>query len=312
MTWLVTGGAGYIGSHTMYALRNAGFSTVALDNLSNSNGNRLKDGFSLVVGDIRDLELVERIIKDYDIKGVIHLAALKSPGESLLLPELYMEVNQVGTQNLLELAIKNQIQYFIQSSTAAVYDDSLGIRVKEESVLNPKTPYGSTKVEAENALNNAIRNNLISGMSLRYFNVVGSSSAHLRDTSRNNLFPNVINSIRNLKSPVIFGSDYLTPDGTCIRDYIHVEDIASGHLAAINALHGNPRENVFNLGTGVGYSVKEITFGLIEALSSNIEPILGPRRDGDPVSVIADVSLAREKLGFSATKSLQEMIQSSI
>ena len=312
MTWLVTGGAGYIGSHIMHALTNAGISTVALDNLSNSSGNRLKDDFTLIVGDIRDLDLVGRIMRDYSITGVIHLAALKSPEESISRSELYIDVNQVGTENLIKLATKKQIQYFIQSSTAAVYDDSLGVRVKEESVLNPKTPYGASKVRAENALSIAIQGDLILGMSLRYFNVVGSFSAHLKDTARNNLFPSVIESIRNSKSPVIFGSDYPTLDGTCIRDYIHVEDIASGHLAAIKALDGHLEEHIFNLGTGVGYSVREITFGLIEALDSNIEPIFGPRRDGDPVSVIADVSLARERLGFSAIKTLKEMIHSSI
>jgi UDP-glucose 4-epimerase len=312
MTWLVTGGAGYIGSHVMYALRNAGISTVALDNLTNSSGNRLKEDFTLIVGDIRDLDLVGSIIRDHAISGVIHLAALKSPEESISRSKLYNDVNQVGTENLIKLATEKQIQYFIQSSTAAVYDDSLGVRVKEESVLNPKTPYGASKVGAENALSIAIRDDLISGMSLRYFNVVGSSFSHLRDTAKNNLFPSVIESIRNSKSPVIFGGDYPTPDGTCIRDYIHVEDIASGHLAAIKALDGHLEEHIFNLGTGVGYSVKEITLGLIEALDSDIEPIFGPRRDGDPVSVIADVSLARERLGFSAVKSLKEMIDSSI
>ena len=312
MTWLVTGGAGYIGSHIMHALGRAGFHGIALDNLSNSNGNRIKDDFPLVVGDIRDLDLVGRTIRDYDIKGVLHLAALKSPEESISLADLYSEVNQVGTQNLIDLAVKNQVEFFIQSSTAAVYDDSMEVPVKEESALKPKTPYGASKMSAENALNAAIQDDLISGMSLRYFNVVGSSSVKLKDESRNNLFPSVINSIRQSKSPVIFGSDYPTPDGTCIRDYIHVEDIADGHLAAINALNGNVGEHVFNLGTGVGYSVKEITFGLVEALDSKIKPMYGPRRAGDPVSVVADVCRAAKKLGFSARKSLQEMIDSSI
>ena len=312
MTWLVTGGAGYIGSHIMHTLGRAGFQSVALDNLSNSNGNRIKDDFPLIVGDIRDLDLVGRAIRNYGIKGVLHLAALKSPEESISLADLYSEVNLVGTQNLIDLAVKNQVEFFIQSSTAAVYDDSMEVPVKEESALKPKTPYGASKMSAENALNAAIQDDLISGMSLRYFNVVGSSSVKLKDESRNNLFPSVINSIRQSKSPVIFGSDYPTPDGTCIRDYIHVEDIADGHLAAINALNGNVGEHVFNLGTGVGYSVKEITFGLVEALDSKIKPMYGPRRAGDPVSVVADVCRAAKKLGFSARKSLQEMIDSSI
>jgi UDP-glucose 4-epimerase len=184
--------------------------------------------------------------------------------------------------------------------------------VKAEFVLNPKTPYGASKVEAENVLNIDIQDNLISGMSLRYFNVVGYSSALLRDMAKSNLFPYVIDSIHHSKSPVIFGSHYPTLDVTCMRVYFHVEDIASGHSAAINALNGNLGEHVLNLSTGVGYTVKEITFGLIETLNSKIKSIFGPRRDSDPVSVIADVSLARKKLGFSARKSLQEIIHSSI
>lgn len=310
--WLVTGGAGYIGSHVVLKMSEAGFEVVVLDNLSSGLIERIPVGVNFIKGDICDFDLVSQLLLENKVEGIINLAALKSVEESKQIPEEYERINHLGTKILVDCAIKAGAKVFIQSSTAAVYGKSDSGLVSETSELSPISPYGESKVLAEREVERFIGKDGRRGTCLRYFNVLGSESPLLKDNSKANVVPMVLEALAKGAPPQIFGDDYQTKDGTCIRDYIHVSDIARAHVLAAIKLQTGDLPPAINIGTGKGYSVREIMSEILRQSISKLEPVVARRRDGDPGILIADVDLATEALGFTASCSLKEMISSSI
>ncbi len=312
MTWLVTGASGYIGQHLIFRLLEEGLEVLGLDIVPLPALSPIKGKFELLAGDIRDPNFLGYIFKKRKFQGIVNLAALKSVEESIKHPERYLLTNLIGVKNLLKAATDNGVEYFIQSSTAAVYGaPECGI-VYESDITNPISPYGISKLLAETALSKASDDGLVTALSLRYFNVVGSAHPLLKDHSTANLFPKAIQSIKLGQAPHIYGDDYQTKDGTCIRDYIHVLDIAEAHAKAIQALLRKKLPQVLNIGTGRGYSVREIIAEVNKQYGSNINPLIEGRRKGDPASLIANVELSENEIGFKAKYGLSEMVKSSL
>jgi len=317
-TWLLTGGAGYIGSHIADEFIRAGKSVVIYDSLYQGLESRiqyLREKHSveipLIIADIRDYNELEGVITKYSIDGIVHTAALKAVGESMEKADEYFQVNLEATNELLAIAKRTGVKKFIFSSTAAVYGSPDSMDPCTE--LGPKapiSPYGDSKYQAESGVSAFINTPGNSGTSLRFFNVVGcAKSPELLDNSVENLVPIVINKLKAGESPVIFGTDYPTPDGTCIRDYVDVRDIARAHLAAANATTKLP--DAMNIGTGRGASVREIIKLVLDATGkSDTNVIENPRRAGDPAFLCADVATAKEAMGFTSQYSLEESVKS--
>lgn len=316
-TWLITGGAGFIGAHIADKLLSEGINVVIFDSLRSgleSRINYLRTKYEieipLVVGDIRDNLQIKEVLELFKPDGIIHAAALKSVADSMHNEEEYMEVNLGGTKNLLDLAREYEIQNFIFSSSAAVYGSPTHEnRAKEIDFLNPISPYGESKLQAEKAVTEFLTYPSNKGSSLRFFNVIGRESPELADNSVENLLPIIINKV-NKKEPItIFGIDYPTPDGTCVRDYVDVRDIANAHYAILNSR--NPTSPVINIGTGRGVSVREM-IELVQTACDHrhTEVIEAARRPGDAAYLSADVSLAKIELGFSARYSANESVKS--
>ena len=312
MKILVTGGAGYIGSHVVRAAEAAGHSCVVVDNLSTGLTKR-------ITAPIVQLELASseargqlaRIMKDEKIDAVIHLAARKQVGESVEKPEEYFLENLGGLGNLL-LAMRDVgLKSLVFSSSAATYGMPDVDKVSEDYPGVPINPYGQTKLIGEQMVKNAAVWGL-KGVSLRYFNVAGSGANDLADTAALNLIPIAINAVRAGKAPIVFGTDYPTADGSCIRDYVHVEDLALAHLAAVEYLVGDGQEfSTFNVGTGKGASVIEVLDALKTASGIDFEIALGERRAGDPPRLVADVSRIEKVLGFRTKHDLASIVQSA-
>jgi UDP-glucose 4-epimerase len=315
--WLITGGAGYIGSHLADTFLSNGKEVVIYDSLHHGLESRIdylrkKHGkeVPLIVADIRDTANFEDVITTFRPYGVIHTAALKSVGESMEKSNEYFEVNHYATTKLLELISKNGIKNFIFSSTAAVYGaPDHSIPIKEDGPKIPISPYGASKLAAENEVNKFLSDPGNRGTSLRFFNVVGASTAELLDNSIENLVPIIINRLNEGKCPVLYGTDYPTPDGTCVRDYIDVRDIADAHLAA--ASFDGELPVAMNVGTGRGSSVRQVIKLVCEAAGeSDAATIESSRRAGDSAFLSADVSLINKTLGFIAKRSLEDSIKS--
>lgn len=311
MSWLITGGAGYIGSHIAHTFVLEGEEVVVLDNLSTGLLERIPSGVPFYQGDITSEEVYKKIFSQEKIEGVINLAALKSVKESMRLPDEYRRINTYGVENTLKMAIKHGVEIFLQTSTAAVYGNVEGGVAFESSETNPISVYGSTKLEAEEILDSHLESGKIKGTSLRYFNVVGASTPQLSDTSNANLFPMAMNELRAHKAPSVFGNDYPTLDGSCIRDYVHVQDVADAHLLAVTALRKKSLPEALNIGTGKGLSVFEVLDAMQAHLGTQTEIKIRPRREGDPASLVANVDLAFEQLGFRAKRSLEEMVSTT-
>ena len=311
MSWLVTGGAGYIGSHIVHTFVSSGESVVVFDNLQTGSVDRLPSGVKFYKGDITSEKDLENVFESEAIGGVINLAALKSVEESMRLPDEYRRVNTYGVETTLKMAIKYGVEIFLQTSTAAVYGNVEGGIAFESTKANPISVYGSTKLDAEEILSSYIQSGKIKGTSLRYFNVVGASTPKLRDTSNSNLFPIAMNELRAHKAPSVFGNDYSTLDGSCIRDYVHVQDVADAHLLAVRALKTDSLPGALNIGTGKGLSVFEVLDAMQTYLGTQAEIKIKPKREGDPASLIANVDLAWKHLGFRAKRSLEEMVSTT-
>jgi UDP-glucose 4-epimerase len=312
MKWLVTGSSGYIAQHVIEQFLLNGFDVIGIDSKVISSNTPIKNKFKQYVGDIRDEVFLSQVFMSESIVGVVNLAALKSVDESLAKPELYEQVNFQGVQKLLAESIKSGVQYFIQSSTAAVYGSSRDGFVEEGSETLPISPYGATKLKAENVLSAEISRGAIRGTSLRYFNVIGSSRPEMQDTSKANIVPMVLGALDKGQNPRIFGADYETPDGTCVRDYVHVVDIARAHLLAAERAQTHDLPPAINIGSGKGYSVREIMNEILAQKGSSLIPEVHPRRPGDPSFLVARVDLADQVLGFRAKLSLSEMVSSAI
>jgi UDP-glucose 4-epimerase len=316
-TWLLTGGAGYIGSHVADAFLASGKDVVIYDSLYQGLESRIEylrkkynKEIPLIVADIRDTAKFEEVLTTYKPYGIVHTAALKAVGESMEKPDEYFEVNFHATTKMLELISKHNIKNLIFSSTAAVYgapDHSNPI--KEDDEKNPISPYGASKLAAEGEVNKFLAIPGNHGTSLRFFNVVGTAAPELLDNSVENLVPIVINKLKAGQPPVIYGTDYPTPDGTCIRDYVDVRDIAGAHLAAADSTAVLPL--AMNVGTGRGGSVREVIKLVCDAAGrSDVISFEAERRAGDPAFLCADVNLVKSALGFSSKYSLETSVKS--
>jgi UDP-glucose 4-epimerase len=315
--WLITGGAGYIGTHIADLFIASGKDVVLLDSLYQGLESRVdylrsKHGIEipLEVIDLRDYPKIDALLAAHSFTGIVHTAALKAVGESMEKPDEYMDVNYTATVNLLEAAKRLGITRFIFSSTAAVYGSPDSTEpCSEAGPTAPISPYGSSKLLAEAKVTEFISLPGNHGSSLRFFNVVGSANKALLDNSVENLVPIVINKIKAGQTPVIYGSDYPTIDGTCVRDYVDIRDIAAAHLAVANST--TPLPPTMNIGTGKGASVREIVKFVIDAMGrSDVTPRDVDRRAGDPAFLAADVSLAKSAMGFTAKYSLKESVES--
>ena len=324
-TILVTGGAGYIGSHTVIELVNAGYDVVIYDNFYNSKPAVLArvnkivgKTVPFVAGDIRNREQLETVFTNYKIDAVINFAGLKAVGESMKKPLEYYDNNVNGARVLLAVMREFNCKNFIFSSSATVYGEPDSVPLTEESpVKRANCPYGQTKVDIEymcQELQNA--DNEFSMVLLRYFNPVGAhESGLIGEDPRgipNNLMPYLTQvAVGRLKELSIFGNDYPTPDGTCVRDYIHVVDLAKGHVAALNHCLNKSGTYIYNLGTGTGYSVLDMVKAFSKAIGRELPYKFAPRRSGDVVACYADPSKAKRELGGVATKTLDDMTADS-
>ena len=324
MSILVTGGTGYLGAHTCVKLLEAGRDVVIIDNLVNSKANVL-DSLEQITGkrplfyygDLRDGALLEQIFEKHEIEAVIHFAGLKAVGESVQKPLEYYDNNLGGTMALLECMQKHGCKRIVFSSSATVYGMHNAVPFREDMPTSATNPYGQTKVMIEQMLRDLFAADAGWGISiLRYFNPLGAHESALIGEDPNgipnNLLPYVV-GVAAGKYPClnIFGDDYDTPDGTGVRDYIHVDDLAAGHILALEALEQGPRLDIINLGTGKGYSVKEVAGAFERATGVHIPCKIQPRRPGDIATCYADIAHAREYLGFEAKKDLEQMCASA-
>jgi UDP-glucose 4-epimerase len=312
MSWLVTGGAGYIGSHVVRAFGEAGIDTVVLDDLSSGHEEFVPDGVPFVRGTILDTDLVARTLRAHHVTGVMHIAGFKYAGVSVTQPLLTYEQNVTGTVSVLRAMEAEGVTAVVFSSSAAVYGTPPTGIVTEDTPTRPESPYGESKLIGEWLLADQHRARGIQHTSLRYFNVVGSASPDLYDTSPHNLFPLVIEALLQGRTPRINGTDYPTPDGTCVRDYVHVGDLAVSHVAAARALAaGTALRAVYNLGSGDGISVADIMAAMGEVTGIPFEPVIAPRRPGDPARIVANGDAAAADLDWSMRHTLQDMVYSA-
>lgn len=314
MKVLVTGGAGYIGSHVVRLLQQRGDEVVVIDDMSAGVIERL-GGAKLLPLDLAAPEamtLLTELFKAEKIEAVIHLAARKKVGESVELPEWYYEQNISGLAHLLGAMRQTGVTKLVFSSSAATYGMPDVPAVSEDLQCEPINPYGQTKLIGEWMVANAARAWGLRGANLRYFNVAGAGWPDLADTAIANLVPIVFAAIRAGKDPVVFGDDYPTPDGSCVRDYVHVHDLAEAHLSALDYLDRDDRpHDTFNVGTGQGSSVFEVLDEIKKVSEIDFKIDVQPRRAGDPPYLAADVSRIRETLGWSAKRNLHDIIESA-
>ncbi|MFJ8079544.1 UDP-glucose 4-epimerase GalE [Streptomyces sp. NPDC096205] len=313
MTWLITGGAGYIGAHVARAMAGAGESVVALDDLSAGVPARLPAGVPLVRGSALDADLLRRVFAEHRITGVVHLAARKQVAESVARPTWYYAENVGGLATLLDAVAEAGIRRFVFSSSAAVYGTPDVDLITEDTPCAPVNPYGETKLAGEWLVRAAGRAHGIATVCLRYFNVAGTAAPELADTGVFNIVPMVFDRLTRDEAPRIFGADYPTPDGTCIRDYIHVADLAEAHLAAARRLAAEDATGdlTVNIGRGVGVSVRELVTLIGEVTGDTRPALVEGRRPGDAPRAVASADLAAKELGWTARHDVREMVASA-
>ena len=324
MRILVTGGAGYIGSHTCLELLNNGYEVIVVDNLSNSKETSLKriqeitgKELTFYKMDLLNRKDLEEIFLNESIDGVIHFAGLKAVGESVSIPLRYYQNNLTGTLNLCAVMKENNVKNLVFSSSATVYGEPESVPIKEDFPLSPTNPYGRTKHMIEEILKDLhVSDKSWNIILLRYFNPVGAHSSGMIGENPNdipnNLFPYISQvAVGKLKEVPVFGDDYPTTDGTGIRDYIHVVDLAVGHIKALEKLKQKPGLAIYNLGTGKGYSVRDIIKAFESASGMNVPFRIIGRRPGDIAICFADPSKAKEELNWKAEKGINEMCKDS-
>jgi UDP-glucose 4-epimerase len=311
MTWLLTGGAGYIGSHIASALRATGRDIVVLDDLSTGHPHRLPPAVPLIQASVLDRETVIQTLLRHRITGVIHLAGKKSVSESVAHPRYYHNQNVIGLRRILHAMRAADVTRLVFSSSAAVYGNATTDVIDETTPTTPISPYGATKLTGEKLVRRAGLDTDMGWLALRYFNVAGAGAPHLGDTSVANLIPMAFQALDQGRRPQIFGTDYATPDGSCVRDYIHVTDVADAHVTAAQHLEAHHASNVYNIGRGVGVSVKEILHTIRHTTGHSFEPEVVSRRPGDPPSVIARTAAIEAALGWSAHRDLHDMVTSA-
>lgn len=314
MTWLVTGGAGYIGAHVVQAFLDAGLGVVVLDDLSSGHAEFVPDGVPFVRGSILDEDLVAGALGEHACTGVVHLAGFKYAGVSVQRPLHTYTQNVTGTVALLAAMERAGVTNLVFSSSAAVYGTPSVDLVTEDTATAPESPYGETKLIGEWLIADQGRATAggpapLRHTSLRYFNVVGSGRDDLYDSSPHNLFPLVLDALVAGRTPQVNGTDYPTPDGSCVRDYIHVADLARTHVTAAQALAaGRDLARVYNLGSGDGVSVLEIMAAMARGTGIAFEPTVAPRRAGDPARIVASGEAAARDLDWRMTYDLDAMV----
>ena len=312
---LVTGGAGYVGAHACKALAKSGYSPIVYDNLSTGHENFVRWG-PLIKADIRDHATLREVINAHDISAILHFAACAYVGESVINPQKYYDNNVSGTLSLLRAMLDTDVQTIVFSSSCAIYGEPDQIPISEAAAKQPVNPYGASKLMIERVLQDYARAYELNTIALRYFNAAGADPngevGELRDPETH-LIPRAMMSIQGYLSDfAVFGSDYPTPDGTAIRDYIHVDDLAEAHVAALRRLNEGWPNAAYNLGTGRGYSVKEVLQAIAAETGENFRAPTGLRREGDPAELIADASLGRSELGWNPHRSdLQTIVRTA-
>lgn len=309
---MVTGGAGYIGAHVVRALREAGTAAVVLDDLSTGHRRFVPESVPFVQADLADTDAVRAALVEHGVTGVIHVAGFKYAGVSVDRPLHAYRVNVTGTASLLQAMQDAGVERVVFSSSAATYGTPDVDLVTEATRTAPESPYGESKLIGEWLLADQARATGLRHTSLRYFNVVGSGDPALPDTSPHNLFPLVFDALVAGRTPRVYGDDYPTPDGTCVRDYVHVADLALAHVAAARRLEaGEPVEPVYNLGSGRGTSVRQIMDTMAAVTGIAFTPEVHERRPGDPARIVADGRLAARDLDWRMRHSLEDMVASA-
>lgn len=303
MSILVCGGAGYIGSHTVHQLINQNKDVIIIDNLQTGHMSAVNKKAKFYKGDIRDSSFLDKVFSENNIESIIHFAANSLVGESMTKPLLYFNNNVYGMQVLLESMVKHNIKNIVFSSTAAVYGEPKRVPILEDDETNPTNPYGETKLAMEKMMKWCDKAYGIKFVALRYFNVAGAledGSIGEDHSPETHLIPLILQvPLKKREFITIFGDDYSTPDGSCIRDYIHVIDLADAHIKAVEYLESGNNSNIFNLGNGIGFSVKEMITAAEESTNEKIKVMLGERRAGDPAQLIASSEKARKILGWT-------------
>jgi len=302
MAILVCGGAGYIGSHAVHQLIARGEEVVIVDNLQTGHRGALHPQATFCEGDIRDAAALDRIFTERSIEAVIHFAANSLVGESMEQPLLYFNNNVYGMQVLLEAMVRHGVDKIVFSSTAAVYGEPKRVPIREDDETNPTNAYGETKLTMEKMMKWVSRADGVRYVSLRYFNAAGAlpdGSIGEDHKTETHLIPLILQVPTGRRSHItIYGDDYPTPDGTCLRDYIHVVDLADAHMCALDYLRRGGESDIFNLGSGSGFSVKEMIAAAEKATGRTIAVEIGARRAGDPAQLIASSEKARTVLGW--------------
>jgi UDP-glucose-4-epimerase GalE len=297
---LITGGAGYIGSHTTYFVEKHGHRVVVVDNLSRGHRQVVPEG-KLRVIDVRETDKLTSLMVDERIDAVIHFAAYIAVGESTQVPEVYFANNTAGSLSLFEAMLRARVRRVVFSSSAAAYGTPQAVPIPETAPLAPINPYGESKVMTEKILQWLDRYREFRSVPLRYFNACGAECAaglgelHEPET---HLLPLMLRAVRTGKPMTLFGDDYPTPDSTCIRDYIHVSDLAEAHVLAVEHLLAEGDSDVFNVGTGQGHSVKEVLESVERVTGRHVPHMIGPRREGDPPSLVANSDKLQKRLGW--------------
>ncbi len=309
MSWLVTGGAGYIGSHVVRAFLGAGIAPVVVDDLSSGHEEFVPAGVPFSRGTILDTDLLTALMREHAVTGVMHIAGFKYAGVSVQQPLHCYEQNVVGTISVLRAMEAAGVPSIVFSSSAATFGTPDVDLVTEETPTTPESPYGESKLIGEWLLADQAKARDLRHVSLRYFNVVGSGTPELYDTSPHNLFPLVFEALLEGRTPRINGTDYPTPDGTCVRDYIHVADLAAAHVVAAQKLDaGTVLRPVYNLGSGDGVSVAQIMTAMAEVTGIAFDPVIAPRRPGDPARIVASGALAHADLDWTMRHTLTDMV----
>ena len=313
--WLLTGGAGYIGAHIARDLLASGREVVIIDDLSTGMISRVPADVTVIEASILDTDVVRRALEG--VTGVVHLAAKKAVGESVDQPMLYYRENVGGMVSLLQAMEDAGTRCLVYSSSAAVYGEPPWSPISEDSPLQPLSPYGETKVIGEWLVRDAAAarsrasTSPLSWASLRYFNVAGAGAPDLGDTSANNLIPMVLDALDRGQAPQVFGTDYPTHDGSCVRDYIHVSDLAAAHVAAADLVESAEVTAVYNVGTGVGSSVLEVMAVVSDVVGRDVGAVAVGRRAGDPPELVAAVDRISADLDWSAQRTLRDMVASA-
>jgi UDP-glucose 4-epimerase len=311
MTWLVTGGAGYLGGHTVLALQALGHAVVVLDDLSTGDPARLPASVPLVVGSVGDRPTVTRVLREFEVAGVLHLAARKSVPESVAAPLDYYAENVGGLVTLLRAMVDARVGRLLFASSAAVYGTPRQLLATEATRPVPTNPYGESKLAGELLLDAVGRAHGISWIALRHFNAVGAGGPLLADHGGGNLVPRIFRALADGRPLPVYGGDHPTPDGTALRDYVHVEDVTAAHVAAVRRLLERPTAEVYNVGTGHGHSVLEV-LELVGAVTGRPPAHrIGPARPGEPAQVVAGVAKIRRQLGWRATRDLAGALRSA-